>query len=403
MRISAIQTYNPQIKNYKTKKQQRPNETRPNNQISFGTSVVSGAWLIGKTASETNKCYNLRKEVGKVMSAFNAPKEHLNDLANAVLTLSKMKERFNFVETLGEMTNVIEERPNIDNMQNKALKEIFPLMDDKSGKNRVAKITLMETIYNSGNSLNEDYIKAFEALPDNLYKGFKQTLVEKAINTFDVHGSGNECLYGLRLLKSIEKDEYKDYLKNIIPEYKNLLTAIDCFAFKNLTKEHNDAYETYSKNFLYKGEWEDNCKKIFYSIVGALGNDIPKLAKKLNIDEACAKDIVNDLQARSAAEKAQEPEEKVKILSKRLEEKFANGQVIKPKKADDYGDRYYALSLYETNIDSFINKTEFAKEFKEFYKTELDKIKRDTKKALDAVIEEEQYQKARNTWLAFGV
>ena len=134
-----------------------------------------------------------------------------------------------------------------------------------------------------------------------------------------------------------------------------------------------------------------------------MGNDIPKLAKKLNIDEACAKDIVNDLQARSAAEKAQEPEEKVKILSKRLEEKFANGQVIKPKKADDYGDRYYALSLYETNIDSFINKTEFAKEFKEFYKTELDKIKRDTKKALDAVIEEEQYQKARNTWLAFGV
>lgn len=389
MRISAIQTYNPQIKNYKTKKQQRPNETRPNNQITFGSfSLVSSSFLLGKTISETIKCNTMRKNIKLVSTAFDAPKEHLKDLAEAVQLLSKMKERFNWVEAVGKATNFMEERPEVDEMQNKALKEIFPLMDDNNGKNRVAKITLMETIYNSGNSLNEDYIKAFEALPDNLYKGFKQTLVEKAINTFDVHGSGNECLYGLRLLKSIEKDEYKDYLKNIIPEYKNLLTAIDCFALKNLTKEHNDAYETYSNNFLYKGEWKEHYQKIFYSIVGALGNDIPKLAKKLNIDEVCAKDIINDLQARSAAEKAREPEEKIKILSKRLEEKFANGLVKKPKRADDYGDRYYALSLYETNIDSFINKTEFAKEFKEFYKPELDKIREDCREARDAEIYE---------------
>ena len=91
MRISAIQTYNPQIKNYKTKKQQRPNETRPNNQISFGTSVVSGAWLIGKTASETNKCYNLRKEVGKehlVLDLSCRPKEEIYYIVTEIIKIA---------------------------------------------------------------------------------------------------------------------------------------------------------------------------------------------------------------------------------------------------------------------------------------------------------------------------
>ena len=388
MRISAIQTYNPQIKNYRTKKQQRPNETRPNNQITFGAIPIPYSYIIGKTIGKGIKCHDVRKNVNYINNIFNSPKEHLKDLAGAVQLLSKMKEHFNWVEALGEATNFIEERPNIDRMQYQALNEIFPIMDDTNGKNRIAKRSLMEAIFNSENYLDEDYVNAFDALPDKYYNGFKQTLVDKALSTFEKSDEGNQYLYKLRLVKSIEKNEYKDFLSNIIPDYKNLLEVIDFFALKNLTEKHNNAYVDYSENFSSQGMWKERCQKTFYSIVGALGNDIPKLAKKLNIDEACAKDIVNDLQARSAAEKTREPEEKIKILSKRLEEKFASGLVKKPERANKFIDEYYAFSLYETNIDSFINKTEFAKEFKEFYKPELDKIREDCRDARDAYISE---------------
>ena len=255
-------------------------------------------------------------------------------MAGAVFLLSKMKERFNWMEALGESTNVMNARPDIDNMQYEALEKIYPLMDDNKGANRVAKINLMEAIYNSGNYLNDNFIKTFDSLSDKYYKGFKQTLVEKALNpahVFNPSDNDTQYLYNLRLVKSIEKDEYKDYLSNIIPEYKNLLKTIDVCALKSLTKEHNNAYIDYSKDFNNKGLWKDNCQKVFYSIVGVLGNDIPKLAEKLNVDEACARDIIKDLQARSEAEKTNDNAEKVKILSKRLEEKFANGLVMQPK------------------------------------------------------------------------
>lgn len=390
MRISTIQIYNPQIKNYKTNKQQctsgiSTGGNKLNNQVSFrSVSLVSGGLILSKTISEAIKCKNVRKNVSLISNIFKAPKEHLNDLAGAVFLLSKMKERFNWMEALGESTNVMNARPDIDNMQYEALEKIYPLMDDNKGANRVAKINLMEAIYNSGNYLNDNFIKTFDSLPDKYYKGFKQTLVEKALNpahVFNPSDNDTQYLYNLRLVKSIEKDEYKDYLSNIIPEYKNLLKTIDVCALKSLTKEHNNAYIDYSENFNNKGLWKDNCQKVFYSIVGVLGNDIPKLAEKLNVDEACARDIIKDLQARSDAEKTNDNAEKVKILSKRLEEKFANGLVMQPKKANNLFEKYYALDLYETNIDSFINKTEFAKEFKEFYKPELEKISENTRDA----------------------
>ncbi len=395
MRIPAIQVYNPQIKNYKAYKQQRTNrfstnEIKPNNQISFGSmSLVSSGFIISKTISEAMKCKNMRKNVSLVNSIFKAPQKHSNDLAGAVFLLSKMKERFNWIEALGEATNFMDVRPDIDNMQKEALEKIYPLMNDNNGGHRVAKMNLMEAIFDSGNYLNDYFIEAFDALPDKFYKGFKQTLVEKALNPFhNYNPSDNDSLYlyNLRLVQSIGKDEYKDYLSNLRPEYSYLLKTINECALKNLTKEHNYAYIVYSSNF-GGGIWKDHCKKVFYSIVLVLGNDIPKLAQKLNIDEACAKDIIKDMSAISDAERTNDNEEKVKILSKRLEEKFANGLVMKPEKANNSLDKYYALNTYEKNIHSFINRTPLANEFKEFYKPELEKISEDTRDARRA----EQY------------
>lgn len=395
MRIPAIQICNPQIKNYKTYKQQRTNrfstnEIKPNNQISFGSvSVVSGGLIISKTISEAMKCKNMRKNVSLVNSIFKAPQKHSNDLAGAVFLLSKMKERFNWIEALGEATNIIDVRPDINNMQKEALEKIYPLMNDNNGGHRVAKMNLMEAIFDSGNYLNDYFIEAFDALPDKFYKGFKQTLIEKALNPFHNYNpsdNDSQYLYNLRLVQSIGKDEYKDYLSNLRPEYNYLLKTIDECALKNLTKEHNYAYTIYSSNF-GGGMWKDYYKKVFYSIVLVLGNDIPKLAQKLNIDEACAKDIIKDMSAISDAERTNDNEEKVKILSKRLEEKFANGLVMKPPKANNSLDQYYALDIYETNVHSFINRTPLANEFKEFYKPELEKISEDTRDAKRA----EQY------------
>lgn len=395
MRIPAIQVCNPQIKNYKAYKQQRTNrfstnEIKPNNQISFGSvSIVSGGLIINKTINEAMKCKNMRKNVSLVNSIFKAPQKHSNDLAGAVFLLSKMKERFNWIEALGEATNIIDVRPDINNMQKEALEKIYPLMNDNNGGHRVAKMNLMEAIFDSGNYLNDYFIEAFDALPDKFYKGFKQTLVEKALNPFHNYNpsdNDSQYLYNLRLVQSIGKDEYKDYLSNLRPEYSYLLKTIDECALKNLTKEHNYAYTIYSSNF-GGGMWKDYYKKIFYSMVLVLGNDIPKLAQKLNIDEACAKDIIKDMSAISDAERTNDNEEKVKILSKRLEEKFANGLVMKPQKANNSLDQYYALDIYETNVHSFINRTPLANEFKEFYKPELEKISEDTRDAKRA----EQY------------
>ena len=395
MRIPAIQVCNPQIKNYKAYKQQRTNrfstnEIKPNNQISFGSvSIVSGGLIINKTINEAMKCKNMRKNVSLVNSIFKAPQKHSNDLAGAVFLLSKMKERFNWIEALGEATNIIDVRPDINNMQKEALEKIYPLMNDNNGGHRVAKMNLMEAIFDSGNYLNDYFIEAFDALPDKFYKGFKQTLVEKALNplhNYNPSDNDSQYLYNLRLVQSIGKDEYKDYLSNLRPEYSYLLKTIDECALKNLTKEHNYAYTIYSSNF-GGGMWKDYYKKIFYSMVLVLGNDIPKLAQKLNIDEACAKDIIKDMSAISDAERTNDNEEKVKILSKRLEEKFANGLVMKPQKANNSLDQYYALDIYETNVHSFINRTPLANEFKEFYKPELEKISEDTRDAKRA----EQY------------
>lgn len=411
MRIPAIQICNPQIKNYKTYKQQRTNrfstnEIKPNNQISFGSvSVVSGGLIISKTISEAMKCKNMRKNVSLVNSIFKAPQKHSNDLAGAVFLLSKMKERFNWIEALGEATNIIDVRPDINNMQKEALEKIYPLMNDNNGGHRVAKMNLMEAIFDSGNYLNDYFIEAFDALPDKFYKGFKQTLIEKALNPFHNYNpsdNDSQYLYNLRLVQSIGKDEYKDYLSNLRPEYSYLLKTIDECALKNLTKEHNNAYIDYSNNFSDKGIWKDHCKKVFYSMVLVLGNDIPKLAQKLNIDEACAKDIIKDMSAISDAERTNDNEEKVKILSKRLEEKFANGLVMKPQKANNLRDKYYALDTFETNIHSFINKTPLANEFKEFYKPELEKIELDTKKAFKAQKDKEEYDEMLKNYILFG-
>ena len=220
----------------------------------------------------------------------------------------------------------------------------------------------------------------FQKIIVNTYFEFKENIVSAM----------HEKLYE-KVKAGIHKtlDEQNGLLEQQIELQKETqqLNQNNMDSLQNLTKEHNNAYIDYSNNFSDKGIWKDHCKKVFYSMVLVLGNDIPKLAQKLNIDEACAKDIIKDMSAISDAERTNDNEEKVKILSKRLEEKFANGLVMKPQKANNSLDQYYALDIYETNVHSFINRTPLANEFKEFYKPELEKISEDTRDAKRA----EQY------------
>lgn len=275
--------------------------------------------------------------------------------------------------------------PKIGEMKTLALEKLFPILDDNNGFNRAAKTSLLTSMLTTGEYLNKTFVDTFKNLPDKHYFAFKQELLNKVLYTGNASNDPKKYIYGFQLLQAIDNPKYAGFLQSNIDGVNNLIALIDRESYKKLTKNKNEAFQYYCRDFVsYNTDndvWQPHLQKTFYTKIQQAEFKPEKIAAALNIRKEQAEDIVKDLQALYSAERSEKPQE---FLEKRLKEKFKTDktlyQINETSKNSYFADNEHSemtsAELKIDNLETFISKTSYKDALKEKFKdnfAELDK------------------------------
>ncbi len=410
MQVSLSQKLNQPISIQNSTQLQTYNKLKANNtkdSLSFksgGTGYLT--YLIAKnginaiqSGIKSKKIYNFKQEINAVLSN---PQNSKVALPHVITALSKTPSGIDETFTYGLLTIMGNDINTIRNMKYLALDKLFPLTDDNVPINTVAKKELMNSLFNAGEYLSDDYINAFSLLSDKLYKHYKEDFIEKILYLdagYKPTKEPEQYIYNLRLVQSLDKNIYGEFLESHKTQINNLKQIITNFAATRLVSKKNVAYQMYCHDFDYAHEltkfgrpadWKESSEEIFYSIVQQYGNNQTELAKKLNIDKECVEIILKDLNALYAAENTSDKEEQIRILTNRLDEKYNSDYRIgmldysdvSSRIRDEFEDSEQAETK-RADILNFIKRTNIEEELKEIYKSKLQSLDRNVEKASD--------------------
>ena len=308
------------------------NKTRPKDSISFGAvDPFTLIYLVAKYGVseglkggfKINKFLSLRKGFANVIEY---PKSHMSELVDTLFALSKtpskMEEEIQknafLYEWVAEFKGMSSGNGiyscDLRNLKNMALDKIFPLVDDTVAANREAKKALMSNICDEGHYDYVDcFLNAFKNLPNLLYKGFKEQIIDKCLYSPECkkamlsHSSLEHwCFENMDLVETLDEKVYSDYIRRnqseitrqkqvLFQQAKEVLmdyTGRDDELWKKVYR--NKVYEKYKEGF--SGYWGKKYQEpVLRAMIEECGFDKAKVAKLFNIDEDKAAEIIRDM------------------------------------------------------------------------------------------------------------
>lgn len=385
MRISQIQS------NYianKTKYNsiQKTHQTIPAKNVSFGTTPESYAiarilMVADRSVSKQERtklhCYSIIK---------NKIKENFPELLKELKVLNSNVDK-GFLYNIGRSLTPTERAPKkIGELKLLALEDIFSVMDDSDTDSRIAKKDFMMSLVDSGEHLNQAFLKQFIAMPSKYYGGFKEGVVEKSIHSLLsrpelMHKAPDAYLFNLTMLKSIMAPEHQNFFNINKDEISLLFKNIETITKRKLTENRDDAYFNYLENFEKQKNWKSFTSDYFKKELIESGFDKENLMQRLNISEEFANLLLRELQVTARTKTGLNKEQKIEEYKTFIDEIL---------KSEFRKIAYGETALYKKMaVEKFINSTDYKEELLSVYKPKLTKLQAD----YDRYIEEEDVYK----------
>lgn len=376
MRISPIQSgfikHNTQ---YNSKKNIQNSISAKN--ISFGMDPTTYPVIRLLMGLERNVQVPERKKTECYHIIQNKIKEKFPELVNELKTLNSNRDK-GFFYWLGKKISVIDDVPKIKELKMLTLKEIIPTMSDTDIDSRVAKKDFMMSLVDSGEHLNQAFLKEFVSMPNVFYKGLKEAIAEKslnkALNNPDIAKKAPDVyLFNLSMIQSLMTKEYQVFFKLNEVEISQLIKNIKTVAKSKLTKQENYAYINYLENFKSLGNWEKFASEVFIEELSNSDFSKEKLMQNLNICDTYAEFLLKELQVVANTKGNLSKEQKIEQYKSFIDEMlgkhfpYIHGE-------NDYIYKEMHYYYQKMAIEKFINSTDCKEELLGMYQPELNRL-----------------------------
>lgn len=332
--------------------------------------------MIGKTNGKGNALNELK---GDLVHALQAPQECKKSIPRLLDNLAKVSDKIEhsfFYNDSGY--------ESLSYYKKKALTELLPAMDDKYLGYRAAKKNYLTELAKSDEFVNQDFVDAFEALPDNYYQNFKLELIEKLLLSSNKGNNKNaRNMYIFKMLKGLDNDNEmnKNCLQRNSSSINNLRTKMFNNMYSEVTSSLNNFYYVYTNmDNLKKNPDFSEIDTLFYSLAKNI-KSLDEFKEIFKLGTNAANDIIKDLNTISIAKKNPNKAEQLLLYKKRLQEKFdANiiGEYDETFPGTCMSDRFDAelsrLWCKRNNIANFIKKTGYQDELNSAFKDKLNSL-----------------------------
>ncbi len=411
MRISFNEPYN--FNYYRLKKENKKSEQRQNvtfQAVDFPLTAYLGMKKINNLREQWKKIIEQKKQFYNIIEN---PLRNTNNILPLMIAIGKYKNKpdESSIYKMFQKDNM----PRISEMKIAVLSKIFPLLNDNAAEARNAKKEYIRALFDTDDYQNTTYIKTLKNLPDNYYGNFKEEFAEKVLYSDNNSTQISESnIYKLQIIKTLDDNVYKNFLKNNLSRYNSLMQNIYDSAIQRMTKKQNDAFVIYSNNFYnhhYSEEkdklWNKYYEPALYSLLGSGIKNTEDLAKKLKIDIVFARDIIRDMNTMSLAEKDISKADKFSIHQQRIKEKFASNIWGKTdsdnsKNLSKLRKALQNLRTKEANISNYIKRTDQAADLNLYFKKDFEQLNRAEYKLLDEILAIEKDINDRNDYYEFS-
>jgi|GEM_PF-5269747 len=325
---SSINFYQNKNMNNSQNNSKKPYATKPAYKtyaVSFGDGGLGTGTFIylvakyGFSALTSGPKHNkISKFVKEVNTVLDNPEINLNELPNTLTALSKTPDK----ATRGTYYSIIDINRtgmSIYELKHKALeKSVLSKLPDSNYVVIESKKDFIRSLFNSGHEISGEFIKEFEKLDDNIYKNFKQEIIDKCLFSKEYRQKRNErdldyklrfSLGGRRcdkaetarrtvaLIDTLDKNIHSEYLERIKPIVVNYKKEI----FDSL--KHDELYMIFQKGFESPREIKDlyeqdkYAKMLVMSTIEKYSPDYTKISDILNLNYDLAEDMAEDINA----------------------------------------------------------------------------------------------------------
>lgn len=358
----------------------------------LGGKVVIASTISGVKSSQVNK---FKKGFADLL---NNSKNYENyDIATKIIQLGKTPNNVDHkINPISFLVNVFTGTTfSIEDLKTETLSRLSQF-DDNDNSIRIAKKSFINSLFESGDYAKDGFADDLKKMSNLYYGNLKQELADKVLYTPAQHrlkDCPEQYLYNFKLIQALDDGSgaHDNYFIKNINAIKQLLQLSNSTALKQLTQERNKAFAYYSHMFVFDGYddrieynkdmWRKALEEQFNINLKKSENNSKKLSELLNINEGLAIEILKDDKALSDIEKSNNPEEKQKILIKRIYEKFNTKTIVFTDSWDQNADyRNLRIKLYSIIClvkRSKLNDEENVKKIFDHFKKQFDKLDSD--------------------------
>lgn len=258
----------------------------------------------------------------------------------------------------------------LSNLNKEVLNKIMDKINDDDDKSRVVKKEFLNLLVNSGYYINNEFVKIFRELPDNLYGSFKEEIIEKVLYIVSDKNIDKKSLdfyhYNYLIINSINDLEHEKFLQQNKDRINSFNKEFENYIISDITNEKDNIY------FLYLNNFQDNTglanikHKIFKKILKENDFNIQDLSKKLNTNEFYIEILLKIENLEKQIPKVNDKDEKLRKYIELIDEVLSKNFPIKK----FYGEAY--LDKKNTIKRIFLNSGELKPELYEKYDKYLD-------------------------------
>ena len=362
---------------YPKRNEAKPVQCNPSFKSDAGVYIALYiARIADKKIADVKTLNEFKKGLGYVLQNPQEYKKYIPDfLGKLAKTSDKIEHSFFYITS---------NYPTLSYYKKKALTELLPAMDDKYLGYRAAKKNYLTELAKSDEFVNQDFVDAFEALPNNYYQNFKLELIEKLLLPSNKRNNTNaRNVYILKMLKGLDNDD--EINKNCLQRNKVYVNHLREKMFNNMYSETTSSLN----NFYYVYTNIDNLKKnpafseidtLFYSIAKDI-KSLDKFKEIFKLGTNAANDIIKDLNTIASAKRNPNKAEQLLLYKNRLQEKFDTniiGEYDETFPGTCMSDRLDAelsrLWCKRNNVANFVKKTGYQDELNSAFKDELDSL-----------------------------
>lgn len=370
MRILSIQ---PNLITNKTKYNSNQNVYQPSSfskNINFGITpeyyVLRTLLIADKYVSQSERtkvrCFDIIK---------NKIKESFPELLKELKALNSNSDS-GFIYKLASRLAIVEKAPKkIKDLKQLTLEEVLSIMDDSNTDCRVAKKDFMMSLVDSGEYLNQAFLKQFIAMPSKYYGSLKEDIAEKSLhitlkNPELTNKAPDVYLFNLAMLRSMMTPEHQGFFNLNKDEVSQLFKKIETISKWKLTEKYNSAFYSYIEDFENQKNWKNLTSDLFKKELIESGFNKENLAKRLLISEEFANILLKELQiiahTKTGIDKEQKIEEYRTLIDELLKCKFlGTDEITEP--------------LYKKKaIEKFIKSSDCKEDLLNIYRQDLNHL-----------------------------